>query len=360
MRCYYNFQDLLQIEIEQKNLDLITNYEHYFSQIKSNHSFDNAHYQIKEYNQFILPEKHLNVGNVYFGFNGGVCFPNEKYALLYDGRTLYEYTTVANRATNLYMQILLVNQAMSLVHCAGMEINGKGLIFPAFGGAGKTMLVSEMRKKDDFRLFGDDYVTVDGHANMYAYLSDFSIYDEHIHLFPKLKGSPYHQYLSDRKKKEEFINSIPGNRYIRKVLNLGRALIKSNQVTQRRWDLDYIKVPVTEVLPEKKLGTRTKLFASVFLSRYSGDKIKAEKISLERLVSEIMGILNVEFRYGLIYLHMLSGFGGFDLSLFGQRQKEVLESCFSKLDLYRVWVPVGISPKEYTDYMSEFINDLTK
>ena len=360
MRSYYNFQDLLQVEIEQENLNLRTNYEHYFSQIKSKQSFDNAHYQIKEYDQFILPEKYLNVGNVYFGFAGGVCFPNEKYALLYDGRTLCEYTTFANRATNLYMQVLLVNQARSLVHCAGMEINGKGLIFPAFGGAGKTMLVSEMRKKDDFRLFGDDYVAVDTHSNMYAYLTDLSIYDEHIHLFPKLKGSPYHQYLSDRKKKEEFINSIPGNRYIRKVLNLGRALIKSNQVTQRRWNLDYIKVPVTEVLPEKKLGTRTKLFASVFLSRYSGDKIKAEKISLERLVSEIMGILNVEFRYGLIYLHMLSGFGGFDLSLFGQRQKEVLESCFSKLDLYRVWVPVGISLREYTDYMSEFINDLTK
>ena len=360
MRHYYNFHDLLQIEIEQENLDLRTNYEHYFSQLKSKQSFNNAHYQIKEYNQFSLPEKHLNVGNVYFGFDGGVYFPKEKYALLYDGRTLCEYTTFANRATNLYMQVLLVNQARSLVHCAGMEINGNGLIFPAFGGAGKTMLVSKMRKEDDFKLFGDDYVTVDSHANMYAYLSDFSIYDDHIQLFPELKGTHYHLYLSDRKKKEEFINSIPGNRYIRKALNLGRSLIKRNQSTQRGWNLDYIKVPVTEVLQEKKLGTRTKLVASVFLSRYSGNEIKAEKISLERLISEIIGILNVEFRYGLIYLQMLSGFGGFDLSLFGQRQKKVLESCFSKLDLYRVWVPAGISPKEYTDYMSEFINDLIK
>jgi len=360
MRSYYNFQDLLQVEIEQKNLDLRTNYEHYFSQIKSKQSFNNAHYQIKEFDQFILPEKYLNVGNVYFGFAGGVCFPNEKYALLYDGRTLCEYTTFANKATNLYMQVLLVNQAKSLVHCAGMEINGKGLIFPAFGGAGKTVLVSEMRKKDNFRLFGDDYVAVDNHSNMYAYLSDLSIYDEHIHLFPELKGTPYHLYLSDRKKKEEFFKSIPGNRYIRKALNLGRVLIGRNQSPQRRWALDYIKVPVTEVLPEEKLGTRTKLVASVFLSRYSRNEIKAEKISLERLISEIVGILNVEFRYGLIYLQMLSGLGGFDLFLFWQRQKEVLESCFSKLDLYRVWVPAGISPKEYTDYMSEFINDLTK
>ena len=175
------------------------------------------------------------------------------------------------------------------------------------------MLVSAMRKKDDFRLFGDDYVAVDTHSNMYAYLTDLSIYDEHIHLFPKLKGSPYHQYLSDRKKKEEFINSIPGNRYIREALRLGKALIGR----QKRGGLDYIKVPVTEVLPEEKLGTRTKLVASVLLSRYSGNEIKAEKVSLERLVREIVGILNVEFRYGLIYLQMLSGFGGFDLSLFG-------------------------------------------
>lgn len=361
MEIYYNLHDFLRIRITQNNLDLKTNYEHYFSQIKSDHAFNEVNYHIKEYSEFKPPENYFNVSDLYLGFEGGVCFPKENYALTYDGNKITEYTTYANRATNLYIQALLVQNNMSLVHCAGIELNGKGLIFPAFGGAGKTMLVSEMRKLTGFKLFGDDFVIIDGNSNMYSYPSDLSVYDHHIELFPELKNTIYHNYLLKIKKYNQLKKLVPGERYIRMILNLGNSIFTKLGIikSSSKWNLDYIKVPINIVFPADKIGTKTKLSASIFLSRYNGDGLKIEKMNLEKLVQEVNGILNVEFRYGLIYLQMLSAFGGFDLSKFELNQKQNIEKCFSNMALYRVKIPYNVKPEKYCEFMLKFVEELT-
>lgn len=362
--AYYNVHDFLQVQISQDQLDLVTNYDHYFRHFKVGVKPKEVHYQICEFCEFQLPTTYF-VSDAIIGLENGLCLPQEEYALVLDGNKITEYSNVANKATNLWLQYLLVDREMSVVHSAGIELDGKGIIFPGLGGVGKTLLVSELRKLVGSKFFGDDYVIVDRNSNMLCYPSDFSIYDYHLDMFPELRNTPFQDYLEERRRKQRYqriLSLIPGRRLVGNTLRYAKSLFAkpaSNRPVAV-WDLDYVKVPVANLIPKERIGRRTKLFAGMFLSRYTGGELAIDEISLERLIREITGVLSVEFRYGLIYLHLLSAFGVIDLSRFKAMQRQTLQECFSRIKLYRVSIPVDIDPTKYCEELIGFIANIVR
>jgi hypothetical protein len=285
--------------------------------------------------------------------------PKENYGLEIIDDQIKEFTNVANRATNLWIQYLLVNRQFSLIHSAGIEFEGKGIIFPAFGGAGKTTLISEFRKFGNVKFFGDDYVIVDRDGYMYSYPSDLSVYYYHLNLFPELRNTQFEEYLTyrNRKKKVQMIEGkVPGIGYIKYIYrkygsNFSNILTKPIHLLpfhSSNWDLDYIKFPVNNCFHKESIGTHTKLKSCIFLSRYNGTNLKIEKISKYQLVNEIIGILNIEFRYSLIFFHLLNSFGLMDITRFQLNQRDILDDCFSNVHLYRMSIPIKMEHHQFS------------
>jgi hypothetical protein len=77
------------------------------------------------------------------------------------------------------LQLGLVRTGRSFVHSAAVAYGSRSFVFPAFGGVGKTLLVSQLVSKEGFRLLGDDLcvVTQDGLATAYA--RPFCLYEHH-------------------------------------------------------------------------------------------------------------------------------------------------------------------------------------
>ena len=353
----YRLHNFLNIEIHQDQLPLNVNYEHYFGMLKTNERVPAPDYVIREYKDFMLPEPHFRNGDLNLGFANGVCFPAEKYAISYFGDTITEYTDRANRATNQLLQQLLLSRNQSLVHSAGIGLAGKGIILPALGGAGKSLLVAELRHRDDFVLFGDDFVIVDDNSNMHSYLSAVSVYDYHLDLFPELLGTEFHEYLVQRKKRNNLFRRMPGGRVLKLVSDrIGTRLRQNNLIWGTGWDLDYVKVPVSRLFSPTACGSVARLDAAVYLSRYTGSEFRVETLSLKDLCRRIEAVLAIEFRYASSYLHFLSAFGGIDTVVSNQTQERIINDCFSRCAIYHVLIPQAMPPREYVKKMSQFLD----
>lgn len=362
----YSFHRLARINIESSEKSLSPYYDHYFRFFEVSGQQEPPDYLVREFSQFQLPVEYRNVSDIFLGFEKGVCLPSEDYALVCNNGQITEYTDTPNRATNLWLQTCLLRQGVSLVHSAGLMLNGQGFIFPAFGGAGKTMLIAALRKHPGFRFFGDDFVAVDKSGTMYAYPSDFSIYPQHLELFPEIEGTIYSEYFVERERRPRLWDQwylLPGNPFLRSIAMRLRKTADPRQLgpllpSLPEWNLDYIKVPATEVLTDDQIGTTVPLKHCMLLSRYSGDELQIIDINSEQLVKKLSGIMNVEFRYSLIYQHLLASFGVIDLKQFEESQRSVLETCFSNMQLREVLIPMTMSPTDYVEHMEEIVLEL--
>lgn len=362
----YSFHDLVGITVEQERLPLVSYYDHYFRLLRQDAALPSVQYQIKEYDRFTLPPSYKNVSGLYFGTADGVCIPQERYAITCREGTLTEYTDTPNRATNMWLQWLLLERGVSLLHGAGCSLNGKGFAFPAFGGAGKTMLISALRHETGFSFFGDDFVAVDARGAMYAYPSDFSVYEQHLELFPELGATDYGNYFYQRQRRrwvQEEWYCLPGNPFLRQIAlrlrgGVDPATLGPAFPPLPEWDQDYVKVPVTEVIPVDRLGSTVPLAATIMLTRYDGSEFRVEKLDLEKLVRRVGGILEVEFRYGRIYLHLLAAFGVVDGLKLTHLQNEICTAAFSRAEQYEVLVPFSFSPEDYLEHMIRLLNGM--
>lgn len=351
MKNFYNIHNFVTVAISSECLDLAASYDHYFREFRVSQENKSADYEVHEFADFVIPRNYKNAGGIW-GFEHGIYFPKEKYALTFEDGKIKEYTRYANRATNLWLQLLLLASEVSCVHGAGIELNGKGIILPAFGGAGKTVLIAGMRASKTFKFFGDDYVFVDENRNMYAYPSDFSIYDYHVAEFPELKKTKYEVYLRKRNLFAPYYEAKRGaNFLVKRVLHTGEPLFKG-------WGADYVKVPACELIPQNQIGVRTNLYAGVFLSRYSGDKVCIEELTAEAMSREVLGVLYLEFGGSMSYLFTLGAFGVIDVAEFEKTQRTVIENCFSKIKCYRILVPFSMSPAEYRIKVVQQIKNL--
>src|SRR3989344_3718748 len=186
MDIYYNIHNLIKVKVSSNYKYLQEGYRHYLRYFETRQEFPVVDYEVREFGDFSKTDR-------------SVSFKREKYAVVYDNNKIIEYTTYANRATNFWIQNLLFKNGMSFIHAAAVEIGGKGIIFPASGGAGKTTLISYLRNLSNFKFFGDDFVIVNKRGEMFSYPSDFSIYKYHVKLFPELRNTSYERFLWRKK-----------------------------------------------------------------------------------------------------------------------------------------------------------------
>jgi len=83
------------------------------------------------------------------------------------------------------LQLLFAQRNMVFVHSAGITINSKGILLPAFCGTGKTSFVSEAAKVEGVRVLGDDFVLLDEKGNLYPFPRPFGLRAYHKNFFPE-------------------------------------------------------------------------------------------------------------------------------------------------------------------------------
>lgn len=164
--------------------------------------------------------------------------------------------------TGWLMQLALLKTQATFMHVAGLEKNGKALLFPSWRGVSKTPLVNGFVKNYDWKLLGDDYVIVDDHGTCYSYPLPMTIYAYHKEIFPELFAQKNRFTVS----KSFYSCSSFAALMLKPILRKYPQLLD----LARRYNPKFIYLNPSEVFGEEKMASTAKLETVVWLDRVAG------------------------------------------------------------------------------------------
>jgi hypothetical protein len=144
------------------------------------------------------------------------------------------------------LQNLLLQQHRSFVHAAAIDVHGRGILLPAFGGVGKTSFIARAVREEGVKLLGDDMVIISGEGTLEPYLRPLALYEYHKALFPDFFANNPIEYkpLTLNWRIYNKARSILANK-------LGRDWHQPDHIVRT----GYIPVAPAKVLPTAALAT---------------------------------------------------------------------------------------------------------
>lgn len=350
MAQYYSVHGFVTIQATARDRRTLERLDHVLRYFQVDVPTSTVDVEIRDLDDFSLPTDAYNVTNVRYGFATGIFDPGGGYALELDRDKWTLYTEARNAAmVNPLIQWHLAKRQRSFVHSAGVSINGCGVIFPGFGGVGKTLLVSRLRHRLDARFFGDDYVIVDSNGRMYSYPQDFSIYPRHFAMFPELDRVQQRLRMTCARSKHA-IAKLAKALLVKDLLRRMAQLVGYDYGTR-----NYLKIPVRDLIQESHIGDSVPLRAGFFLTRYNGRRLAIEPMDLDSLLAGVVGILQLEWAEMTRAYHALAAFGVIDYARLIGQVRDVLEGCFGGVPLLRVRIPMEMDDKDYVTELESHV-----
>lgn len=122
-----------------------------------------------------------------YAFADGLLFDakGDRALRLSPGRVEYWCASAYGLSFPFLVQLSLLDSDWTLLHAGAIAVNGQGIVLPAFGGIGKTMILGLLLEdlEDDTQLLGDDLVFLSRQGHLVAYPRPFCFYAYHREVF---------------------------------------------------------------------------------------------------------------------------------------------------------------------------------
>ncbi len=228
------------------------------------------------------------------------------------------------------LQCRLLRHRATLVHSSTLEMDGRAIIFPAWGGVGKSTIATRCMLHGQARFIADDYTIIDSQGQAYLNLLPIHVYAYHMQ--------------QDALLKQRIIDHLPPmNRFSRHV---GNAL-RPKRV--RRW------VNPTDLFGADRLAKQAKLEQVVLMFRSDRSEFLWEDVAPERIAEACASILLAEIK-PLGEASSLAN-SGWESSFFpsaDQLYQQVVEICsqaFSGAKCSRLIVPRKTNGDQLMEFM---------
>jgi len=214
------------------------------------------------------------------------------------------------------MQLALLKAHTTFIHAVGIEVAGKALLFPSWGGVGKTAIAKGFVKDLGWRLLGDDFVILSEDGKCYGFPKPMVIYPYHKNVFPELFAGG---------------KSPVAPVGLNSLLTLAAPVVKSilrpfPGILQfaRRHNPQSVRVKPSEVFGKERLSPSARLRTVVWLDRVQGVSEPTLMPAGEALSSRIFGsTLHEQDPWCVNLTHVACGLG-----------------IISAHDVYSVWINV--------------------
>jgi len=232
------------------------------------------------------------------------------------------------------------------VHGAGISINNKGILLPAFGGIGKTSFISEIVKNESVKILGDDLILLDNKGYLHPYPRPFCLYSYHRKLFPKFF------------RKNKVIYKKPN------LWNLGIIKIRSI-LNLPNYDVCYYKLaPLYKLFNKDKIMNKKVQLDEVYiLKRYYGiKKIIVDKIdNIDEVVNFCVGVIFYEWHSFAKIVFSLIAQKEVSASSYYKFFRNIIGGCLNKAkNMYSMKIPYNISADNVAKEVSRIVLELNK
>lgn len=280
----------------------------------------------------------------------GIDFESEGWALQLSEREITLYLSDTTPPVNPYIQLLLSQQGVSLIHSAALEREGRVYLFPGFGGVGKTALAAKMVRHGGFRFMGDDVVPVKADGTCLAFPRRLMLFPYHREVFPDyFSGKAAALWLTRV--------SASGKRLLNRNVPF-KALIKraASRMGVSGWLRSVISAPdyTAAVAPEEMFGAAAmasegRIDRLVFIQRYGGETLDLKPIAHSDMAEILVAIMHHEWLGHWAPITLAAGAGKFELNKYYARTAETVERAIAGLPISRLLIPYRATADQVAD-----------
>ncbi|MBN1867361.1 hypothetical protein JW916_08715 [Candidatus Sumerlaeota bacterium] len=265
---------------------------------------------------------------------------------------------------NLFIQLLLVEENITLVHAAAVvDPQGRATLLAGPGGVGKTALLGEMVGRRGYRLLGDDIVALTDCGECLSFPRSFVLKEYHGSVYPEL----FERLGLDKGRRRSFSLKEGGLRalwfvrdnapFMGLVKSLVRAIGFYDTVARtvpppsHRVCHDYVAaVPVEEIFGPDAVADRGPVDRVVFLERYAGETFERETMREEAVCRRMFAIVHHEWVDSMRRFFALGALEIVDLEAYFHRVADIMRAGVSRKKCERLRIPEGASPDDLSRF----------
>lgn len=250
------------------------------------------------------------------------------------------------------LQLLLLQAHCTFIHAAGIETAGRAILFPSWGGVGKTSLSQYFVEHLGWRLLGDDLVILSEQGICYGFPKPLVIYPYHREIFPKVFANGYGPVIP------ETLNPLVA-RLIRRTKPLLRRFPKVLQLA-REWNPQSVRIAPSRVYGMQRLALTSRVAAVVWLDRsQESSKPSIIPLTIGAIASKIAGstLYELDSWCGRL-VNVASGVGLLPFRSVYCNWIDTLECGLKEAAAYVIQLPVDIAQKEIPIIVKRMLAEL--
>lgn len=246
------------------------------------------------------------------------------------------------------LQIVFLGAGFSFIHGAAIEKEGKALVFPSWGGVGKTALVTKFVRELKWGLLGDDLVLLSEDGTCYGFPKPMVLYPYHRDVFPDVfsagKGPLAPVFM---------------NNFLTKTAILVKSILRSFPALlqlARKYNPQSVRIRPSEVFGRESLSKKAKLKSVIWIDRMPGISEPELHSAGNTLPSRIMGSTINEFDPWCVRsTNVCMGLGIINLNQFYSAWQSILNSGLQNCSKHIIYIPVDLPVNEVPDAVNKLL-----
>jgi len=271
------------------------------------------------------------------------------------GRTGTGYVVCADYANfliNLYIQLLLVEQGMTMSHAAAYKASdGHITVLAGAGGIGKTAVLGYAVAERGLQHLGDDIIILDAQGVCRAFPRQFVLKSYHkeiyAEVFKKKRLPSWNAYGFKR----FLIENAPFTGVLKKFLKRsGWYYSVANLLRPQPF---LATVSPDELFGEGTLVREGKIGRIVYLDRSHKPNFERRSISQDVLVNRLFSVIQYEWKDFMTHLLTLGSVNVTDLAAYMAKTVSIFRKVTTHVELVQIDIPVDASPQQLIEYLDQ-------
>jgi hypothetical protein len=260
---------------------------------------------------------------------------------------------------NLYIQLLLIEQGIALVHAAAVaDGDGRVILFPGAGGVGKTSILGYLVKQGNYRILGDDIVGISKKGECLSFPRSFVLKEYHRAVYPET----FHRL--DIKKNKQTLSWTGLLRFVRDnapFIGVTKHLLRRLGILDKAAVLVpppepfLAAVPVEEIFGSGSVADHGNINHVIFLQRYSGEQFRGATEDHKLISQRMLAIIQHEWVSVMREFFTLGAMEIVDIAAYFHSAATIMESAILGSRCEMFWIPDNASPDELGQYVSHHL-----
>lgn len=258
----------------------------------------------------------------------------------------------SNFLVNLYIQLLLVPQGITMVHAAAYKASDNDItVLAGAGGIGKTAVLGYAVSERGLQHLGDDIILLDGDGMCRSFPRQFVLKSYHKEIYADVFKDKNLPRWNSHALKRFLIDNAPFTGVLKTFLK--RSGFYYNIANVIRPQPFLATISPDELFGEGTLVAQGKVRRLVYLDRCLKNEFARYEISPNVLVNRLFSVIHHEWKDFMTHLVTLGAINVTDIAVYMEQVIGVFRKVTECSELIQIDIPANASPRQLIEYLEK-------